>query len=152
MIVDSSALLEQATDDIIRSAFDSSGQRCSALRLLCIQEEIYDDLLKMLNGSMCELKIGNPEDLDTDMGPIITKESFKKLSSHIESFIENGMTVHQSTDQKFQNHIPPTIIEIDKLSDLKDEQFGPILHILKFKSDKVDNLIKEVNDLSLIHI
>ena len=146
MIVDSSALLEQATDDIIRSAFDSSGQRCSALRLLCIQDEIYNDLLKMLNGSMRELKIGNPEDLDTDMGPIINEESFKKLSSHIEFFKESGMPVHQSTDQKFSNHIPPTIIEIDKLSDLKNEQFGPILHILKFKSDEVDELIREVND------
>ena len=77
MMADSSALLEQATDDIIRSAFDSSGQRCSALRVLCIQDDIYDDLLIMLKGSMRELKIGNPESLDTDIGPIINNVSFK---------------------------------------------------------------------------
>ena len=90
MIVDSSALLEQATDDIVRSAFDSSGQRCSALRVLCIQDEIYDDLLEMIKGNMQELKIGNPENLDTDIGPIINLTSKRKLNEYIEDNIKKG--------------------------------------------------------------
>ena len=83
MIVDSSALLEQATDDIVRSAFDSAGQRCSALRVLCIQDDIYDDLLEMIKGNMRELKIGNPEKLDTDIGPIINQTAKDKLEAYI---------------------------------------------------------------------
>ena len=145
MMVDSSALLEQATDDIIRSAFDSSGQRCSALRVLCIQDDIYDDLLIMLKGSMRELKIGNPESLDTDIGPIINNVSFKKLSAYIENCKQKGMQVYQSTDENYSKHIAPTVIEIDEFSDIEEEQFGPILHILKFTSKKIETLIDDIN-------
>ena len=81
MIVDSGALLEQVTDDVVRSAFDSAGQRCSALRILCIQEEIYEDLVEMIKGNMSVQKIGDPNEFDTDIGPIISTEATKKLNN-----------------------------------------------------------------------
>ena len=146
MIVDSSALLEQATDDIVRSAFDSSGQRCSALRVLCIQDEIYDDLLEMIKGNMQELKIGNPENLDTDIGPIINLTSKRKLNEYIEDNIKNGFNVYQSQPITMERFVSPTIIEINKLHDLSEEQFGPILHIIKFKSSEVSDLISDINN------
>ena len=146
MIVDSSALLEQATDDIVRSAFDSSGQRCSALRVLCIQDEIYDDLLEMIKGNMQELKIGNPENLDTDIGPIINLTSKRKLNEYIEDNIKKGFNVYQSQPITMERFVSPTIIEIDKLHDLSEEQFGPILHIIKFKSSEVSDLICDINN------
>ena len=146
MIVDSSALLEQATDDIVRSAFDSSGQRCSALRVLCIQDEIYDDLLEMIKGNMQELKIGNPENLDTDIGPIINLTSKRKLNEYIEDNIKKGFNVYQSQPITMERFVSPTIIEINKLHDLSEEQFGPILHIIKFKSSEVSDLICDINN------
>jgi len=145
MIVDSSALLEQATDDIVRSAFDSAGQRCSALRVLCIQDDIYDDLLKMIKGNMRELKIGNPEELDTDIGPIINNTAKNKLDAYIKDSAKAGFHVYQSNTKIIDQYISPTIIEINTLSDLDEEQFGPVLHVLKFKSSEIDNLIKEIN-------
>ena len=145
MIVDSSALLEQATDDIVRSAFDSSGQRCSALRVLCVQEDVYDDLLNMIKGNMRELKIGNPENLDTDIGPIINNESFVRLTNHIKDCEKNGMAIYQSSNKTYEDYIAPTLIEINELSDLKEEQFGPILHVLKFKSSQIDILVENIN-------
>jgi RHH-type proline utilization regulon transcriptional repressor/proline dehydrogenase/delta 1-pyrroline-5-carboxylate dehydrogenase len=146
MIVDSSALLEQATDDIVRSAFDSSGQRCSALRVLCIQDEIYEDLLEMIKGNMQELKIGNPENLDTDIGPIINRTSKNKLETYIEESIKKGFNVYQSELSTKEIFVSPTIIEINRLSDLNVEQFGPILHVIKFKSSKINNLISDINE------
>jgi len=146
MIVDSSALLEQATDDIVRSAFDSAGQRCSALRVLCVQDDIYDDLLEMVKGNMRELKIGNPEELDTDIGPIINKAAKNKLDAYIKNKAESGFQVYQSNTQIIDQYISPTVIEINALSDLDEEQFGPILHVLKFKSSEIDDLIKDINN------
>jgi RHH-type proline utilization regulon transcriptional repressor/proline dehydrogenase/delta 1-pyrroline-5-carboxylate dehydrogenase len=146
MIVDSSALLEQATDDIIRSAFDSSGQRCSALRVLCVQDEIYDDLLSMIKGGMKELKIGNPQNLDTDIGPIISKTSLDSLNAYVKGFEDNNYSIFRSADDVDENFVAPTIIEIDNISDLKDEQFGPILHIVRYKSNEMDTLIENIND------
>ena len=146
MIVDSSALLEQATDDIVRSAFDSAGQRCSALRVLCIQDDIYDDLLEMVKGNMRELKIGNPEELDTDIGPIINKAAKNKLDAYIKNKAKSGLQLYQSNTKIIEQYISPTVIEINTLSDLDEEQFGPILHVLKFKSSEIDDLIKDINN------
>ena len=146
MIVDSSALLEQATDDIVRSVFDSAGQRCSALRVLCIQDDIYDDLLEMVKGNMRELKIGNPEELDTDIGPIINKAAKNKLDAYIKNKAKSGLQLYQSNTKIIEQYISPTVIEINTLSDLDEEQFGPILHVLKFKSSEIDDLIKDINN------
>ena len=145
MIVDSSALLEQATDDIVRSAFDSAGQRCSALRALCIQDDIYDDLLDMIKGNMQELKIGNPEELDVDIGPIINKFAKNKLDAYIKDKSKAGFQIYQSEPKPMEKYISPTLIEINSLNDLDEEQFGPVLHVLKFKSSQINNLITKIN-------
>jgi RHH-type proline utilization regulon transcriptional repressor/proline dehydrogenase/delta 1-pyrroline-5-carboxylate dehydrogenase len=146
MIVDSSALLEQATDDIVRSAFDSAGQRCSALRVLCIQDDIYDDLIEMIKGNMHELKIGNPEELDTDIGPIINESAKNKLDTYIKNKAEAGFQIYQSDPEPIGQYVSPTIIEVNALGDLEEEQFGPILHVLKFQSSKINSLIQDINN------
>ena len=146
MIVDSSALLEQVTDDVIRSAFDSSGQRCSALRVLCIQEEIYDDLIEMIKGNMITQEIGDPNNFSTDIGPIINSKAHKKLSQYIENCKEKNMSVFQCESSLKEKYIPPTLIEIGLISDIKEEQFGPILHVLKYEFNEMDKLINQINN------
>ena len=146
MIVDSSALLEQVTDDVIRSAFDSAGQRCSALRILCVQEEIYDELIKMLIGNIKVQSLGDPNNFDVDIGPIINKTAHDKLKNYIERCREKGMDVIEVNQGCSNKYIQPTLININKISDIKEEQFGPILHILKYPSDGIDDLIKQIND------
>ena len=112
MIVDSSALLEQVTDDVIRSAFDSSGQRCSALRVLCIQEDIYDELIEMIKGNMSTQMIGDPNSFDTDIGPIINEKAIEKLNRYIAKCIERDFEVFQAIKTKSNKHVSPTLISI----------------------------------------
>ena len=145
MLVDSSALLEQVTDDVIRSAFDSAGQRCSALRVLCIQEEIYEELVDMIKGNMITQKIGDPNYFDTDIGPIINKEAILNLNKYIEGCREQEFDVFQIFKHNDDKHISPTLIAINKISDIKNEQFGPILHLLKYSSNDTDKLINDIN-------
>ncbi len=146
MIVDSSALLEQVTDDVIRSAFDSAGQRCSALRVLCIQEEIYDDLVTMIKGNISTQTVGDPNNFDIDIGPIINNKALENLNNYISKCKQKGMEVFQFKGKESKTHINPTIVNINSISDIEDEQFGPILHILKYKSNEIDQLITEIND------
>ena len=146
MIVDSSALLEQVTDDVIRSAFDSAGQRCSALRVLCIQEEIYDDLVTMIKGNISTQAVGDPNDFDIDIGPIINNKALENLNNYISKCKQKGMKVFQFEGKESKTHINPTIVNINSISDIEDEQFGPILHILKYKSNEIDQLIAEINN------
>ena len=146
MIVDSSALLEQVTDDVIRSAFDSAGQRCSALRVLCIQEEIYDDLVTMIKGNISTQTVGDPNNFDIDIGPIINNKALENLNNYISKCKQKGMEVFQLEGKESKTHINPTIVNIHSISDIEDEQFGPILHILKYKSNEIDQLIAEIND------
>ena len=117
------------------------------MRVLCIQDDIYDDLLRMVKGNMEELKIGNPEYLDTDIGPIINDFAKNKLDTYIKKIAKNGFKVYQSQEARLDKHVSPTVIEINKLSDLTEEQFGPILHVLKFKSSEIDNLIMDINNI-----
>ena len=145
MIVDSSALLEQVTDDVVRSAFDSAGQRCSALRVLCVQEEIYDDLKDMIIGNMKIQTVGDPNFFDTDIGPIINDKAYKKLTSYISLCSEKGYKIHQPNQKVSDMHIAPTLIEIDSISNITEERFGPILHILKYSSNEIDELINQIN-------
>jgi RHH-type proline utilization regulon transcriptional repressor/proline dehydrogenase/delta 1-pyrroline-5-carboxylate dehydrogenase len=145
MLVDSSALLEQVTDDVVRSAFDSAGQRCSALRVLCIQEEIYEELVEMIKGNMIIQKVGNPNEFDTDIGPIINLEAIEKLNKYIEKCEIEGFDVFQTSESLEKNYLPPTLISIKKISDIKNEQFGPILHVLKYASNDTDKLINDIN-------
>ena len=145
MIVDSSALLEQVTDDVIRSAFDSAGQRCSALRVLCIQEEIYNELTDMIKGNISTQTLGDPNKFNVDIGPIINKKALNKLNKYVSSCKKKGMEIFQLDVSDSKNHISPTLINIKSISDIKDEQFGPILHILKYKSNQIDEIISEIN-------
>lgn len=148
MIVDSSALLERACDDIIRSAFNSAGQRCSALRLLLIHQEIYPQLISMLKGAMKDLTIGAPSDLNVDMGPIIDTHSLKKLENYLDQMKSNGHAIFQTSKEGIPNNgclLPPTLIELE-LSNMPDEeQFGPILHATSFSEENLIDSLKEID-------
>jgi len=148
MIVDSSALLERACDDIIRSAFNSAGQRCSALRLLLVQKEIYPELITMLKGAMDDLTIGIPSDSSVDIGPIINSQALEKLQKYLIKMKSEGQNIFQtSINQKpFKGDwFPPTLIEIDSMSIIEEEQFGPILHIASFSEDTLNQHLEEIN-------
>ncbi|MDN5247889.1 MAG: bifunctional proline dehydrogenase/L-glutamate gamma-semialdehyde dehydrogenase PutA [Wolbachia endosymbiont of Tyrophagus putrescentiae] len=151
MIVDSSSLLEQVTTDALTSAFRSSGQRCSALRVLFIQEDIAENLIKMICGAMQELKIGNPIELSTDIGPIIDKVSMDALSMHLEKMSEDKdatllSKVPVCADSNNGYFFPPYIYEIKRISQLKQEVFGPILHIIRFDKSKLNEVIDDINN------
>lgn len=147
MIIDSSALTEQVINDVITSAFDSSGQRCSAMRLLCIQEEVFKKTINMLKEAILEYSVGNPTEINTDIGPIINKESKENIIKYINKMKKNGNKIYQSTKNKNGNFITPTIIEIKYINELKNEIFGPVLHVLKYKKNKIKELIKKINNL-----
>ena len=148
MIVDSSALLERACDDIIRSAFNSAGQRCSALRLLLIHQEIYPQLISMLKGAMKDLTIGAPSDLNVDVGPIIDTHSLKKLENYLDQMKSNGHAIFQTSKEGIPNNgclLSPTLIELE-LSNMPDEeQFGPILHAASFSEENLIDSLKEID-------
>ncbi|HEX7822331.1 MAG TPA: trifunctional transcriptional regulator/proline dehydrogenase/L-glutamate gamma-semialdehyde dehydrogenase [Sphingobium sp.] len=148
MIVDSSALAEQVVADVIASAFDSAGQRCSALRLLCLQEEVADRTLAMLKGAIEELSLGRPDRLAVDIGPAITAGARQTIADHIAAMRSAGRPVYQLSlpDAAVQGHfIPPTIIEIDNVAQLTQEVFGPVLHVLRFRREDVRRLIDAIN-------
>ena len=148
MIVDSSALAEQVVADALVSAFDSAGQRCSALRLLCLQEEVADRSLAMLLDAMAELSTGNPDRLSTDVGPVISDEARDGILAHIEAMRRAGRRVHQAPLPEECRHgsfVPPTVIEIEDPSELKREVFGPVLHVLRFRRERLEALVDAVN-------
>ncbi len=149
MIVDSSALAEQVVGDVIASAFDSAGQRCSALRVLCLQADVADRVLSMLKGALHELDIGRTDRLAVDVGPVISAEAKGIIEKHIETMRGIGASVEQiATGNATANgtFVPPTIIELKQLSDLKREVFGPVLHVLRYERDDLDRLIDDIND------
>ncbi|MET3122716.1 RHH-type proline utilization regulon transcriptional repressor/proline dehydrogenase/delta 1-pyrroline-5-carboxylate dehydrogenase [Oxalobacteraceae bacterium GrIS 2.11] len=148
LIVDSSALPEQVVQDVLVSAFDSAGQRCSALRVLCLQHDIYDKTMEMLYGAMKELRVGYPDRLSVDIGPVIDLEAKNKLLAHIENLRPVAKSVFQiplSEIAKDGHFIPPTVIEIANLSQLTQEVFGPVLHVIRYGRDELPQLIKQIN-------
>ena len=148
LIVDSSALAEQVVADVLSSAFDSAGQRCSALRVLCLQEDIAERTLAMLKAAMVELTIGRPDRLATDIGPVISGDALAILNAHVGTMRERGFTIHTpalGADCVRGNFIAPTLIEIGAVSDLKREVFGPVLHVIRFRRDGIAALIGELN-------
>lgn len=148
MVVDSSALPEQVVRDVIASSFDSAGQRCSALRVVFIQEDIADHLLEMLKGAMAELKVGNPMLIHTDVGPVIDQASQKNLLDHIEKMKTAGKILYQTPlDASTQKgyFVAPTLIEIPHISTLTHEVFGPVLHVLRFQANQLDDVIAQIN-------
>ena len=148
MIVDSSALPEQVVADAIVSAFDSAGQRCSALRVLCVQDDIADRVFAMLEGAIHELVIGDPRHLATDVGPVIDGEAQAALLAHIERMRAAGMRVVQAAlprECAAGTFVPPTVIEIDGIARLGGEVFGPVLHLLRFRRQEMPALIDAIN-------
>ena len=148
MIVDSSALPEQVVNDVLSSAFDSAGQRCSALRVLCLQEDIADKTIEMLKGAMQELRIGKPDQLAIDIGPVIDADAQKALQTHIDQIKQKATTSYSlalSDSCKNGTFIAPTVIEIKSLSELTKEVFGPVLHILRYQRDQLASIIDNIN-------
>ncbi len=148
MIVDSSALAEQVVADVIASAFDSAGQRCSALRILCLQEDVADRILAMLKGALHELSIGRTDALSADVGPVITAEAKGSIDRHIEAMRRSGHAVEQiarAGETGSGTFVRPTIIELDSLRDLQREVFGPVLHVIRYPRAGLDQLIDDIN-------
>ncbi|NKM67357.1 trifunctional transcriptional regulator/proline dehydrogenase/L-glutamate gamma-semialdehyde dehydrogenase [Rhizobium laguerreae] len=148
MIVDSSALAEQVVADVIASAFDSAGQRCSALRVLCLQDDVADRTLAMLKGAFRELTIGRTDRLSIDVGPVINDSAKTEIDQHIEHMRGLGRKVDQlplPESAAAGTFVPPTIIEIKSLADLTREIFGPVLHVIRFKRNGLDRLIDDIN-------
>jgi RHH-type transcriptional regulator, proline utilization regulon repressor / proline dehydrogenase / delta 1-pyrroline-5-carboxylate dehydrogenase len=148
LVADSSALPEQLVNDVIVSAFDSAGQRCSALRVLCLQEDIADTVLPMLRGAMEELAIGNPDRLSTDVGPVISTEAQQRLFDHVERMSASGHTVDQAflpPETQSGLFVPPTLIEVSSVAELKHEVFGPVLHVLRYAREHLEEVIRQVN-------
>ena len=148
MIVDSSALPEQVVRDVIQSAFLSAGQRCSALRILCVQADVADHVLTMLAGAMAELKIGNPALLVNDIGPVIDASQQKMLARHVERMEQEARLIARVDlpESLPEGHwFAPCAYEIDSIKQLTGEVFGPILHVLRYRSKQLDEVIDAIN-------
>ncbi len=148
MVVDSSALAEQVVLDVIQSSFDSAGQRCSALRILCLQDDIADRILDMLKGAMHELTIDNPDRLSTDVGPVIDAEARDGIEHHIQAMRARGCPVVQLPLPPACAHgtfVPPTLIEIAAVADVEREVFGPVLHVLRYPRASLDRVMDDIN-------
>ena len=147
MIVDSSALLEQAVSDIVVSAFDSAGQRCSALRCVYVQEDIADDLARMLSGAIAELEVGDPSLLATDIGPVIDADALGLLEAHAATAPQPfAMALLDAALAAKGNFFAPRAVWIDGIEKLDKEVFGPFLHLARFQSDQIDRLIDAISD------
>src|SRR5258705_9186087 len=131
MIVDCSALPEQVVRDVLVSAFQSAGQRCSALRVLCLQNEIADHVLSLLKGAVATLRVGDPARLDTDMGPLIDSDAQQQVLNYLQShtaFASAPLDPEATTRGTF---VAPTIIEVERLAAVEREVFGPVLHVVR---------------------
>ncbi len=150
MLVDSSALLEQVTMDVLLSAFGSAGQRCSALRVLYLQDEIYSRAIDLIKGAMAELEVGDPQWISTDVGPVIDAEARKGIMDHIQKWKKADRILYEcqmseETSEGF--FVPPTAIEIDSIKDVPREVFGPVLHIVRYHRKDLDKVIEDVNGM-----
>ncbi|WP_086981251.1 bifunctional proline dehydrogenase/L-glutamate gamma-semialdehyde dehydrogenase PutA [Vibrio aphrogenes] len=148
MIVDSTALPEQVVRDVMRSAFASAGQRCSALRVLYVQEDIAERIIELIKGGMQQLAVGLPYLHQTDVGPVIDAAAKAKLVSHIEHMKQTQRLVAEVTlDERCQDgdFVAPTAFEIENIHVLEEEKFGPILHIIRFKAEQLAQVVKDIN-------
>jgi RHH-type proline utilization regulon transcriptional repressor/proline dehydrogenase/delta 1-pyrroline-5-carboxylate dehydrogenase len=147
MIVDSSALLEQVTDDVIASAFGSAGQRCSALRVLYVQDSIADALVTLIAGAMTELHVGDPLNVATDIGPVIDADAQQKLQTHIDHMHATAKFIAATSlaTNLTGNYIAPHAFEIDSIHALKEEIFGPVLHIIRYKAAELEQIVSDIN-------
>ena len=148
MIVDSSALPEQVTRDVVASSFQSAGQRCSALRVLYIQDDVADEMIRMIAGSMECLGIGDPRDLTTDVGPVIDSAARQALRRHLDWLDLHARKIMRREIPDELAHgffVPPAMYEIDSLDQLTQENFGPILHVVRWKAGELDRVIESIN-------
>jgi RHH-type transcriptional regulator, proline utilization regulon repressor / proline dehydrogenase / delta 1-pyrroline-5-carboxylate dehydrogenase len=146
MIVDATALPEQVIDDVVTSAFRSAGQRCSALRLLCLQDDIAEPMLEMLAGAARELKVGDPREISTHVGPVIDTEAKEKLERWIAAMKRAGRVHYHwySPLPAAGTYVAPVVIELDRASDLKEEVFGPVLHVVRWRAGELDALLDDI--------
>jgi RHH-type proline utilization regulon transcriptional repressor/proline dehydrogenase/delta 1-pyrroline-5-carboxylate dehydrogenase len=148
MIVDSSALPEQVTRDVISSAFQSAGQRCSACRVVFVQEDVAEGMIRMIAGAMEALKVGDPNDLATDVGPVIDEDAKRALEDHLSWLEKNAKRISrlpQPNEAANGSFVAPALYEIRSLSELNRENFGPILHVIRFAGDRLDKVVAEIN-------
>ncbi|MFK7869467.1 MAG: bifunctional proline dehydrogenase/L-glutamate gamma-semialdehyde dehydrogenase PutA [Roseobacter sp.] len=145
MIVDSTALPEQAVQSIIESAFQSAGQRCSALRCLYVQEDIFAPFLKMLNGAMQTLRLGKPWQLSTDVGPVIDADARDGIAAHVDAARRAGRVLAELEAPETGTFVAPTLIQLESIAELKREVFGPVLHIVPYKARDLDRVIDDIN-------
>jgi RHH-type proline utilization regulon transcriptional repressor/proline dehydrogenase/delta 1-pyrroline-5-carboxylate dehydrogenase len=148
MVVDSSALPEQVVDAVVQSAFRSAGQRCSALRLLCVHEDIAAPLLEMLSGAMQTLVLGDPADWATDVGPVIDAEAHAGIQRHLQRLDGSARLIARTPLPAglAASHIAPVAYELDQIGALRDEIFGPVLHVVRWRGS-VDALVAQINAL-----
>ena len=145
MIVDSTALPEQVVRDVLASSFQSAGQRCSALRLLYLQEDVADGMLKMLYGAMDQLRVGDPWKATTDVGPVIDAKAKAGIDAHIEAMRAEGRVLHQVEVPKEGHFVAPTVIRLPGIEALEQEIFGPVLHVATYKAEDLDKVIAAIN-------
>lgn len=148
MVVDSTALPEQVTDDVIRSGFQSAGQRCSALRVLYVQEDVADTVIEMIIGAMKELKIGNPANADIDVGPVIDDKALGRLTAHRDFMAQKGKLLYSCTLPRECEHgyfFAPALYEIDSIGVLPGEVFGPVVHVVRYKASEFSKVFDRIN-------
>ena len=156
MVVDSTALPEQVIDAVVQSAFRSAGQRCSALRLLCVHESVADGVIEMLRGALVELKVGDPADLATDVGPVIDDEAHAGITAHVRRLRGEAKLLGETpVNPDLPRLVAPVAFEIGRIADLKAEIFGPVLHVVRWGAGQagegaaadVDAVVRQINAL-----
>jgi len=145
MIVDTTALPEQAVRDIVASAFQSAGQRCSALRVLYVQEETAERVTEMLLGAMDELALGDPAQLATDIGPVIDATAKGRIEAHIDAFDARGAVLKRLAAPATGTFVGPSVLKVEGIADIAEEIFGPVLHVARFRADQLDRVIDDIN-------
>ena len=151
MVVDSTALPEQVVDAVVQSAFRSAGQRCSALRLLCVHEGIADAVIEMIRGALAELSVGDPALLATDVGPVIDVEAFDGITAHVARLRREAKFIGEApVASRFARLVAPIAFELAAIADVKQEIFGPVLHVVRWgnpKGGEVDDVVRQINAL-----
>jgi RHH-type proline utilization regulon transcriptional repressor/proline dehydrogenase/delta 1-pyrroline-5-carboxylate dehydrogenase len=145
MIVDATALPEQVADDVVMSAFRSAGQRCSALRLLFVQDDVADRMIEVIAGAARELKVGDPSDPSTHIGPVIDLEAKQRLEAHIARMKQEGR-VHFAGTAPEGNYVAPHIFELSSADQLTEEIFGPVLHVVRYRADHLDRVLQSIDN------
>jgi RHH-type proline utilization regulon transcriptional repressor/proline dehydrogenase/delta 1-pyrroline-5-carboxylate dehydrogenase len=144
MIVDATALPEQVADDVVTSAFRSAGQRCSALRLLCVQEDVADKMIEMIVGAARELKLTDPRDPATQIGPVIDTEAKQRLEAHIERMKRETRVHYAGEAPAAGTYVAPHVFELREPKALAEEVFGPVLHVTRYRADRLDAVLEAI--------